>query len=278
MTAQVVTFARAVLSRDASGCIVDDPHASAMLAAPFRLALRIAGSPLGDAVLRHVRFYRELLGTIGARTLLFDRAIVDALDRGVRTVVLLGAGYDARALRLHREGVRFFEVDHPATQRDKRYRLADAGLGEMAVFVSLDFTRDRLDHALLAAGFDDTTPAFFLWEGVTGYLAEADVRATLGHLTRLARPGSALAFDVVERLDGRLLSALRGHGMRLLGEPLQLWMTRDTPRGLLAEYGWDAIDVLFGDAVAARFPEIDRLAVFAGNGFVLAARTLAAVG
>src|SRR5688572_11588716 len=39
-------------------------------------------------------------------------------------VVLLGAGLDTRAARLAKDGVRFFEVDHPGTQREKLARLA----------------------------------------------------------------------------------------------------------------------------------------------------------
>jgi O-methyltransferase involved in polyketide biosynthesis len=54
--------------------------------------------------------------------------VVDAIDRGVKQVVILGAGYDGRALRFRTPGVRFFEVDHPATQIDKLRRLAALGV------------------------------------------------------------------------------------------------------------------------------------------------------
>src|SRR5260370_26697945 len=59
-----------------------------------------------------------------ARTRFFDRVVIGAIDRGVRQIVVGAAGYDGRALRYARSGVRWFEVDHPATQRDKRDRLA----------------------------------------------------------------------------------------------------------------------------------------------------------
>jgi methyltransferase (TIGR00027 family) len=61
------------------------------------------------------------------RTAFFDRASLAALERGVRQVVVLGAGYDGRALRFATPGVTWFEVDHPATQSDKRARLAALG-------------------------------------------------------------------------------------------------------------------------------------------------------
>ena len=43
-------------------------------------------------------------------------------------VIIVGAGYDGRAIRYARPGVRWFEVDHPATQRDKLERLERLGI------------------------------------------------------------------------------------------------------------------------------------------------------
>jgi len=63
-----------------------------------------------------------------ARTRFFDEATLAAIARGVTQVVILGAGYDDRALRFRAPGVRFFELDHPATQADKRRRLIAGGL------------------------------------------------------------------------------------------------------------------------------------------------------
>src|SRR5262249_27672612 len=65
---------------------------------------------------------------LAARTFFFDRTVTGTLGRGVRQVVAGGAGYDGRALRYAKPGVRWFEVDHPATQRDKLQRLARLGI------------------------------------------------------------------------------------------------------------------------------------------------------
>lgn len=53
---------------------------------------------------------------LATRTLAIDRELERALDDGIAQVVIIGAGYDSRAWRLARDGVRFIEVDHPATQ------------------------------------------------------------------------------------------------------------------------------------------------------------------
>src|SRR5947209_2006242 len=81
----------------------------------------------------------NFLDWITARTKFFDDAVVRALEHDVRQIVLLGAGYDGRPLRYRTPGVRFFEVDHPATQVDKRQRLAAADASaEGIVFVPAD--------------------------------------------------------------------------------------------------------------------------------------------
>ena len=65
---------------------------------------------------------------LAVRTSFFDRTVVSAIDHGVRQVVVGAAGYDGRAFRYAKPGVRWFEVDHPATQRDKLERLRRLGI------------------------------------------------------------------------------------------------------------------------------------------------------
>src|SRR5439155_14856019 len=72
---------------------------------------------------------------LAARTAFFDRAVTGALGRGVAQVVVGAAGYDGRAFRYAKPGVRWFEVDHPATQRDKLERLERPGLASSSVRV-----------------------------------------------------------------------------------------------------------------------------------------------
>src|SRR5215468_2857478 len=118
---------------------------------------------------------------LALRVSYFDRVVTSAVDRlGARQVVILGAGYDTRAARLPRAGVRFFEVDHPATQAAKRERLA--GLSgypiDAATYVTCNFEVDDPVARLVANGFDLHEPALVLCEGVVSYLAEDAVRAT----------------------------------------------------------------------------------------------------
>ena len=134
---------------------------------------------------------------LAARTAFFDRCVTGAIDRGVRQVVTGAAGYDGRALRYARPGVRWFEVDHPATQRDKLGRLKRLGIAASGVrFVEADFTRDPVADRLRAAGLDPDEPSLFLLEGVAVYLEAAVLENVLDQFRQVAAPGSQLAISV----------------------------------------------------------------------------------
>jgi O-methyltransferase involved in polyketide biosynthesis len=57
----------------------------------------------------------------------YDAQVTRAVDDGVEQVAVIGAGYDSRARRLARDGVRFYELDHPGTQSDKMRRAPAGG-------------------------------------------------------------------------------------------------------------------------------------------------------
>src|SRR5947209_16727407 len=105
-----------------------------------RLSLDVAGSLVGTT--------GALTAYLSARTRFFDTVVVRALERGVTQVVVGAAGYDGRSLRYAKPGVAWFEVDLPATQNDKRRRLAALGIGaEHVRFVPADFALDDVDAA-----------------------------------------------------------------------------------------------------------------------------------
>src|SRR5947208_6217064 len=139
----------------------------------------------------------NFLEWITARTKFFDDAVVRARETDVHQIVLLGAGYDGRSLRFRTPGARFFEVDHPTTQADKRRRLSeiDASIDGIA-FVPADFTQSHLADGLTDAGFDRTQRSFFMCEGVLRYLPEDAFRSVLRVSAQCAAPGSELAASV----------------------------------------------------------------------------------
>jgi methyltransferase (TIGR00027 family) len=130
-----------------------------------------------------------------ARVTFFDAAVERYLAE-ISQFVILGSGFDTRALRLPRGAqVRPFEVDMPRTLATKRRLLSNARVDTAGVtFVPADFERDDWLARLVAAGFDPGRPAVFLWEGVTMYLNRAAIEATLRSIAGTA-PGSVVAFD-----------------------------------------------------------------------------------
>lgn len=135
------------------------------------------------------------------RTRHIDAALEASLTRGVEQVVILGAGLDSRAYRMRDEhpGVRFFEVDSPATQQDKKERVEQlfGSLPLQVVYVPVDFETQSLEERLAEAGFSAKEPSFFVWEGVTMYLNAEAVHATLAFVAENSPAGSEIVFDYV---------------------------------------------------------------------------------
>ena len=110
--------------------------------------------------------------------------------------VILGAGFDTRALRLPPDRqVRSFEVDTLKTQAIKREMLSKTSIDATGItFVAADFEKEDWFTRLVDAGFDQSKPALFLWEGVVMYLDREAVEDTLRKIGSCAS-GSVVAFD-----------------------------------------------------------------------------------
>jgi methyltransferase (TIGR00027 family) len=175
-----------------------------------------------------------------ARTAFFDRAVAGAIDGGITQIVVGAAGYDGRAFRYASPGVRWFEVDHPATQADKLARLARLGIDAAGVsFIPADFAVDPIAGSLRAAGFDQATVSLILLEGVAVYLEQPVLERTLREFRGAAATGSTLAISVsVERPDGETRARFRER-VAAVGEPATLTLTADQARDLLAATGWE---------------------------------------
>ncbi|MGD0610744.1 MAG: class I SAM-dependent methyltransferase [Anaerolineales bacterium] len=141
------------------------------------------------------------LGFIVGRCRFMDDLLAEALDQGMQQLVILGAGFDSRAYRFDRlkEGIKVFEVDHPATQQAKVKKLGrilgPGGLPGYVTFVPIDFTHETLAARLPECGYSGWLKTLFIWEGVTMYLDAASVDTTLAFVARHSAPGSAIVFD-----------------------------------------------------------------------------------
>lgn len=136
------------------------------------------------------------------RTRFIDEALERAIAGGATQVVVLGAGFDSHAYRCQAllAHARVFEVDRPVTQALKKQRVNDVLGGPPAnlTYVPIDFQHEDLPAVLTRHGYDPVQRTFFILEGVTMYVQEDAVRATL-RFVAAHPPGSGLVFDFVYR-------------------------------------------------------------------------------
>jgi len=126
---------------------------------------------------RHVALrYPPVKDMVKIRTRYFDDTLEKHLLLGCRQVVILGAGLDTRAVRKHRPGVKYFEIDDPATLKLKQDRYAERGIDANLTFIPANYVTDGLIELLKQHGFDVARPSYFLWEGNVMYLPLASVR------------------------------------------------------------------------------------------------------
>lgn len=191
-TALGAAMHRAVHQTLEGGVIFADPYALSILDGEARAALPAMAD---DPAHRPMRLF------IAARSRFSEDAMAACVARGVRQVVVLGAGLDTFALRNPYAGVAVYEVDYPATQAWKRDRLAQSGvaLPPSLTLVPIDFERQSLGEALVASGFRADEPAFFQWLGVTPYLTREAIVVTLDFVAGMA--GSEIVFEYGEPLE-----------------------------------------------------------------------------
>ena len=255
---------RAVHQMLEGGVIFSDPFAADILDETTRARLpEMAGDPS----------HRPMRLFIAARSRFSEETLAACVVRGIRQIVVLGAGLDTFSLRnpYAGQGVRVFEVDHPATQAAKRERLKQAGFAvpSSLIFAPVDFERQSLADGLMAAGFQADRAAFFQWLGVVPYLTCEAVSATLDFIA--CAPGSEVVFDYGEPFEnypaGRRANAMAiAARAASFGEP---WLSLFDPRELsemLRSKGFGIVEDLGLADIADRFYGALRQGVTIGPG------------
>jgi methyltransferase (TIGR00027 family) len=196
-TAAYNCFSRGCATRE------KDPHfrgpdymAEVMFPPLAKLSLNFA--PLRKFLMRQM-FPPGIYEYVLARTKVMDSVFMEALEARVAQIVLLGAGFDTRALRFadRNRGTQVIELDVATTQQPKIeiLRKKKTPLPKELIFAPVDFDKQDLFEVLSKAGYQEGQKSLFLWEGVTMYLSAQAVDGTLNFIRRRAAPGSRVAFD-----------------------------------------------------------------------------------
>jgi methyltransferase (TIGR00027 family) len=206
----------------------------------------------------------------------FKELVRSALSNGISQVVILGAGFDPLSSELEREfpTARFWEIDHPATQRHKVRACCEIGI-EGVHFIAVDLSAAGLDgEALIGSGFDPAKGTFWIAEGLLMYFPADVVSSLMRTLSSLSAPGSQLAFTFMEKQrDGRIRfdsqTKLVTWWLRTRGEPF-LW---GTTQNELAEFiqPWHVIRFFDHNDLRKIEPELTDEVIAKGEVICLAA-------
>jgi len=233
------------------GSILYDPFAMKILREDEKEVLQFAnGHPLASI--------GRLFTT--ARSRIAEDALSEAVEKGIRQIVILGAGLDTFALRSPHGArqVRIYEVDHPATQAWKRQRMAEAqiALPPWLVLVPVDFERDDLGETLAGAGFQQNAPAFFSWLGVVPYLTQDAIGSTLDYIASIQN--SEVVFDYMEppQAFSEEMRELVTQRTAQLEKMDERWASRFDPAGMAAilrSHGFCNIEDINFHEIRSRF-------------------------
>jgi len=207
-------------------------------------------------------FTRPFRASILARARFVEDFVAEQAARGVGQYVILGAGLDTFAQRRPELASRLlvFEIDQPGPQEWKRQRLVDLGLGipPFLRLVPVDFEAgDAWWQRLAASGFDSGRPAVVASTGVSMYLTQDAIAATLRHVAALA-PGSTLVMSFmlpIEMVDPEVRAGVEraAEGARASGTPFLSFFTPAEMLALARDAGFKEVRHVSADMLAQRY-------------------------
>ncbi len=207
-------------------------------------------------------FTRPFRASILARARFIEDLIAERAAQGVAQYVILGAGLDTFAQRRPELASKLtvFEVDQPGPQAWKQQRLAQLGLGIPSYLrlVPVDFEAgDAWWERLIAARFDPQKPALVASTGVSMYLTEEAIVATLRQVAALAaRSTFVMSFMLpIELADPAVRPGVEmaAKGARAAGTPFISFFTPDAMLTLARAAGFREVQHVSAAALAERY-------------------------
>jgi methyltransferase (TIGR00027 family) len=270
-TALGVAAARAV-ETESENPLIQDPFARAFLEAAGDGMWSLMANPTKSAELTDLdpdllAHMQVMIDFMAVRTAFFDEYFLNGVASGVRQVVILAAGLDARAWRLPwPDGTAVYELDQAKVLEFKSTTLRNRGAHPTSRLksVAVDLRQDW-PTALQEAGFDPSIPTVWSAEGLLRYLPARAQDLLFERVQALSPSGSWLAVNAPakEAADPDKLARQRERSQRFRAVASQvldiavpdvddLWYPEERAdvTDWLREHGWDASATTMGEMLA----------------------------
>lgn len=230
-----------------------DPYAKLFLTPRYKLVEFLTRIPFMNSFARWYidRYWTGALTCCSARTRLVDVMMVNTVqDEGINQVIMFGAGYDTRSLRLQlKQRIQFVEIDHPDFQTAKRAALGKyrgkSNKEAVVNYIPVDLNNQKLDHVIPQIFQRGHYKTMFIWEGVTNNLTGPIAPKMFEYFKRF-RPGTIIIFTYVDEEMRRHPEKFIGAASvtKLLQRHNEFWnfgIETDTIREFLASYNMELL-------------------------------------
>ena len=204
------------------------------------------------------RLYPGGYGFVTVRTRYFDDQIKNCIKSGIDQLIILGAGFDARAYRLKemKGKVKVFEVDQPHTMKRKMalVKKSFGHLPDQVVYVLINFEKDNLANRLLESGYNPQAKSIFVWEAVAGYLSSHAVDEVLRFVADNPRGTNSILFDypdisfIHEPEQSKEAMTLHRYHLKI-GEPPRFGIDKERINEFLCERGFSCISSVSAESL-----------------------------
>jgi methyltransferase (TIGR00027 family) len=202
LTVEDTAFSIAVVRADEA----HRPVAERLFEDPYAAMFAEAGAHAAEGTKRFLDlpFFRD---GVRLRTRFIDDFVRDGLAAGLTQVVLLGAGFDSRGLRMgeiEKRQAAVFEIDTQSQVERKRDVLSTHTVELPPWIAHVPFNFETLEFegtltsALEASGFRRNVGALFVWEGVIGYIDSAAIDRTVRFMVNSGGPRSRVVLTYGE--------------------------------------------------------------------------------
>ncbi len=187
-----------------------------------------------------------------ARTKLIDEIFANAIAKDYHQILILGAGFDSRGIRLvdGNEKTSIFELDIHTTMTDKlkQYKKRNINPGEV-IYVEIDFDNEKIEDKLKMAGFRDNEKTLYILEGITMYLTESTINEDFKFISESAGEGSEVIFDFIYKSVLEEKNLFYGEqeiyqNVKKAGEGWSFGIQKEEIKNFLQKHGLELINLM----------------------------------